>query len=196
MRVLGSVVAPSTALMAVLDPEIAGSSAIRPQVIGDQPIGNEAVFLQKLSHEFQCGVLVPFRLDQHVEDLAFGVDGSPQVDHAAIDFQIDFVQMPGRVGLGSAFAQVRCYHRPEMVHPAPNGFVGDRDAAFRQQIFDVAEAQGEPEIEPDRLMNDLRWEPISTVADFLHPLGYRPARATASPRRRDNALATDAIFIL
>ena len=74
-----------------------------------------------------------------------------------------------------------------MVHPAPNGFIADRDAAFRQQIFDVAQAQGEPEIEPDRLMNDLRWEPISTVADFLHPLGYRPARATASPRRRDNA---------
>ena len=97
MRVLGSVVAPSTALMAVLDPEIAGSSAIRPQVIGDQPIGNETVILQKLSHEFQCGVLVPFRLDQHVEDLAFGVDGSPQVDHAAVDFQIDFVQMPVRV---------------------------------------------------------------------------------------------------
>jgi hypothetical protein len=129
-----------------------------------------------------------FSLDQHVEDLAFGVDGSPQVDHAAVDFQIDFVQMRVRVGLGSAFAQVRCYYRPKMVHPAPNGFIADRDAAFRQQIFDVAEAQGEPEIEPDRLMDDLRWEPISTVADFLHSLGYLPARAAASPRRRDNAI--------
>jgi hypothetical protein len=44
-------------------------------------------------------------------------------------------------------------------------------------------------------MNDLRWEPISTVADFLHPLGYRPARATASPRRRDNAVFTRAPLI-
>jgi hypothetical protein len=47
-------------------------------------------------------------LDQHVEDLALGVDGAPQIDHPAIDFQIDFVQMPGRMGFGSAFAQVRC----------------------------------------------------------------------------------------
>src|SRR2546430_7736300 len=29
---------------------------------------------------------VPFRLDQHIEDLALGVDGAPQIDHAAIDF--------------------------------------------------------------------------------------------------------------
>jgi Transposase DDE domain group 1 len=31
-----------------------------------------------------------------------------------------------------AFAQFRCDLRPEMVHPAPNGLVGDHDATFRQ----------------------------------------------------------------
>ena len=36
----------------------------------------------------------------------------------------------------------------KMIHPAPDGLVGDHDAPFRQQIFDVAEAQGEPDIEP------------------------------------------------
>jgi hypothetical protein len=30
-----------------------------------------------------------------------------------------------------------------MVYPAPNRFVRDRDSAFRQQIFNVAEAQSE-----------------------------------------------------
>lgn len=56
MRVFGSVVTPSTALVATCDPKVAGSSAIRPQIIGDQSI--------------------PFRLDQHIEDLAFGIDGA------------------------------------------------------------------------------------------------------------------------
>jgi len=79
-------------------------------------------------------MLVPFCLDQHIEDLALGIDGAPQIDHAAIDFQIDFVQMPGRVGLGSAFAQVRCDPRPKMVHPTAHGLVGDDDAAFRHKI--------------------------------------------------------------
>jgi hypothetical protein len=55
--------------------------------------------------------------------------------------QIDFVEMPSRMRLGSAFAQVRCDLWAKMVHPAPNSFVGDHDAAFRQQILDVAKAR-------------------------------------------------------
>jgi hypothetical protein len=47
-------------------------------------------------------------LDQHIEDLALCVDGASKIDHAAINFQIDFVEMPSRMGLGSAFAQVPC----------------------------------------------------------------------------------------
>jgi hypothetical protein len=48
-------------------------------------------FLQKLAHQFQRGTLVPPALDQHIEHFALGVDGTPKIDHAAIDFQIDFV---------------------------------------------------------------------------------------------------------
>ena len=69
------------------------------------------------------GPFVPFRLDQHVEDLALGIDGAPKIDHAAVDFQIDLVQMPGRVGLGPTFAQIRCDHGPKMIYPAPNSLV-------------------------------------------------------------------------
>jgi hypothetical protein len=105
--------------MVLLDAKVAGGGSIRPQVIGDLSIGNETVFLQQLSHELQRGMLVPFRLDQHIEDLALCVDGAPQVDHAAIDLEIYLIQMPARVGLGSASAQVRCDHRPEVVYPAP-----------------------------------------------------------------------------
>ena len=44
-------------------------------------------------------MLVPLGLDQHVEDLAFGVDRSPKVDHAAADFQIDLFEVPSRMRL-------------------------------------------------------------------------------------------------
>jgi hypothetical protein len=33
-------------------------------------------------------MLVPVRLDQPIEDFAFGADGAPQVGHEAVDFQI------------------------------------------------------------------------------------------------------------
>src|ERR1700722_18297473 len=57
-----------------------------------------------------------------------------------------------------------------------------------QQIFDVAQAEGEPELEPNSLEYDLRRESIPAVADFLHSLGYWAAENTASPRRRDKAV--------
>jgi hypothetical protein len=107
-------------------------------------------------------------LDQHIEDLALGVDGAPQINPAPITFQIDLVKMPSRVRLRAALAQAPSDHRPEVVHPAADRFVRDRDPALSEQILDVTKAEREPEIEPDRLMYDLRREPISSVADFPH----------------------------
>jgi hypothetical protein len=93
MRILGSIVAPSTAFTAFCDPKTTGCSSIRSQLIYDELVWDKAIFLQKSVHEFQRGALVPFRLDQHIEDLALGVDGSPKTDHAAIDFQSSRCQM-------------------------------------------------------------------------------------------------------
>jgi hypothetical protein len=54
-------------------------------------------------------------LNQHIENLALGVDGAPQICHPPIDLQIDFVKMPSRVRLQAALAQLRCDHRSEMI---------------------------------------------------------------------------------
>src|SRR5271165_7419120 len=64
-----------------------------------------------------------------------------------------------------------------MVHPTPNGLVGHRHSALRQQILDVTQAEGEPEVEPYCLVNDLGRETIAGVADLVHPRG-----ATRPPR--------------
>ena len=90
--------------------------------------------------------------------------------------------------------QVGCDHRSEMVHPAPNCLVGHRHSAFRQQIFDVAQAEGEPELEPFRWVNDLGREPLSGIADFRHALGQRAAESAASRRLRDNAVISRISF--
>jgi hypothetical protein len=50
-----------------------------------------------------------------------------------------------------------------MVDPASDCFVWDRYAPFCQQIFDVSETEGEPQIEPDRLVNDLRRETVPAL---------------------------------
>src|SRR5271157_1854403 len=83
-----------------------------------------------------------------------------------------------------------------MVHPTPNRLIRHRHSAFRQQIFDVTQAEGEPEVEPYCLVNDLGRETIPAVADFLHPLGYSATGRTASPNRRDNAPPTPSTWTL
>ena len=109
--------------MALLNPEFASGSAVRLQVVGDQPIGNEVIFLQQFAHQFQRGLRVSPRLNQDIQHFALSIDGAPQIHHAAVDFQIDFVKMPYCVRLRAALAQVRGDRRPELVYPAPNCFV-------------------------------------------------------------------------
>ena len=82
MRILRSIVLPSSALMQVLDAEIASRSAIGPQVVRDQSLGSEGVFLQKLAHQFQSGVLVALGLDRlkphstwHLDEVYLKIDG-------------------------------------------------------------------------------------------------------------------------
>jgi hypothetical protein len=81
MRILGAVVLPSTALMAAFDPKIVGGGAIRPQVVRDQPIGNEAIFLQKFPHQFQRGMLVSLGLRFGDEQLLCRLDAEGKCGH-------------------------------------------------------------------------------------------------------------------
>src|SRR5277367_2354541 len=99
MRILSSVVLPSPALMPAFDPKLSDRGAVRSQVVGDQSLWNEGILPQELAHQSQRGVLASLGLDQHIENLALRVDGSPKVDHSAVDFQIDLIQMPSRVRL-------------------------------------------------------------------------------------------------
>jgi hypothetical protein len=46
--------------------------------------------------------------------------------------------------------------------------------ALSQQVLDIAEAEGEPGIKPDGLLNDYGWEAISGVADLCHGGHLRP----------------------
>ena len=56
----------------------------------------------------------------------------------------------------------------KVVHPAAHGFIGDYYPTRGQQILDISEAQGEPEIKPDRLLDNLGREPVAAIADLGH----------------------------
>ena len=130
------------------------------------------------------------RLDKDIEDLAFGVNCAPDIDHPATDFQIDLVQMPSRMRLRATLAQVGCDDGSEMVHPPPDGLVRDHNPAFGEQVFDVTEAEREPQVEPNRLLNDLRREPVARVGDFRHTQRLPRIRSPDKQSVRDIAFVS------
>jgi hypothetical protein len=77
MRVLRSVVAPTPAFMATRDSKITRGRAVGSQVIGHNVVWGKAHFLEQFPHQFQCSSLVSLPLHQHIEDLAFDIDGTP-----------------------------------------------------------------------------------------------------------------------
>jgi hypothetical protein len=60
MRILGSVVAPSTSLVALRDPEITGGSPIRSEIIRDELVWDKADFFKRLRMSFNAACLFLF----------------------------------------------------------------------------------------------------------------------------------------
>ena len=122
--ILRAIVAPPTTFMSFCDSKITGSSPIRVQVVCDQLVGDKAIFLQKLTHQFERRPLVPPGLDQNVEHFALGIHGTPEVDQATIDLEIDFVEMPDGMRFRPAFAKIGSDLGSKMVHPAAHRLIG------------------------------------------------------------------------
>jgi len=104
-------------------------------------------------------------LDQHVENLALVIDSTPEIQPLARDAHHHLVQMPAIARPRAALAQPSRDRQAELQHPAPHGFVGDVEPAFGQQFLDIAIAQGEAEIEPDRMLDDLGREAMAAIAE-------------------------------
>src|SRR5215204_6564535 len=98
----------------------------------------------------------------------FAVDRAPQPQVLASDHDRHLVKVPLGAGPGTEPAEVAGESWPELQNPAPDCFIGDVEPALGQEFLHVAVAQGEPEIEPDRMSDDLGWEPMSGVGDGLH----------------------------
>ncbi len=104
MRILGAIVRPPVGPMTSFDAEFSSGCGVRREFVGRHPFGDEAIFLQKLAHKFRRSRLVSLGLKQDVEQFALGIDGAPEVDHAASDLQIHLIEMPRRMRSWSALS--------------------------------------------------------------------------------------------
>jgi hypothetical protein len=64
--------------------------------------------------------------------------------------------------------QPSCDRGTELQYPAPHRFVGNVEPSVGKQFLDIAVAQGEAEIKPDRVLDDLGREVMAAVAERRH----------------------------
>ena len=106
--------------------------------------------------------------------LTLVIDGAPQVHPFASNPDYHLVEVPSVARAWAAPPQLSCDPGPEFQHPAPHRLIGNLQAALGQQVLDVAVAQCEPEIKPDRMLDDRRREAMSAIRlpTFAKSIGY------------------------
>src|SRR3954453_2084052 len=120
--------------------------------------------LQQLAQQSLGGLLVASALDQDVEHDAGLVHGSPKPMLYPSNFEHDLIEMPFVADPGKSATDLVGEMLTELVRPLSDGFVGDDDAASRQQLLNHAKPEGEAEVQPDGMADDLGREPIPGVA--------------------------------
>jgi hypothetical protein len=118
------------------------------------------------------------------------IDGTPQIHPLAGDPHHNLVEMPAIARPRATPTQPLCDRGTELPDPAPWGFLVDVEPALGQQLLDVAIAQGEAEIEPDRVLNDLRGEAMAAVAERSHADILPDTPLAPRPGFRENASLT------
>lgn len=69
-------------------------STIRPQLVRDDPLGNEIKTLYQAAQQSFCSSFVPSRLEYFVQHNAMLIDRAPKPILATRDFHNNFIEMP------------------------------------------------------------------------------------------------------
>jgi hypothetical protein len=93
----------------------------------------------------------------------------------------DFVEVPKVAAARPLALQAAGVIPPELQGPAPHRLVGDGDAALQKHLLHQAKAQGKAEIQPHRMGDDRRWEPMALVADGRQGHARPPTPLAAMP---------------
>jgi len=152
---------------------------IAAKLVGDQPPWLFLLAFQDLAKKALGGPGVATGLNEDIEYVAILIDGAPQIVLHTSDLDEYLIGEP-RV-TKPAFAALQCppIAGPKLETPSANGLVGHLNTALGKKILDVAEAQRESVIEPDRIADDLWREPVAVIASlmFAHPASVPDGRS-------------------
>jgi hypothetical protein len=134
-------------------------------ITGYSPTGTDErnSFRLKLSHGFQGSHPVPTGLNQYIQHFTFTIHRAPQIHMLTIDQNKHFVEMPAGAGSRSTSSEpagICCF---KLQHPAPDGLVLHVDPTLGEKILDIPNAQREPEIQQNCMLDNFRREAVSAI---------------------------------
>jgi hypothetical protein len=95
------------------------------------------------------------RCKQDVEYDPVLIDGSPEVVSNTVDLDEYLVHVPLVTRARPSAPQGVGVVLPELLGPLSDCFVRDHYATGEHQLGDISQGQGEPKVEPDRVVDDL-----------------------------------------
>ncbi len=169
MAVLSAIVGlHPTRSMDAFQPELADGGAVGRQLVGRDRLGVDARVSQKPTQQLQRHRLIPALLDKDIENLALVIDSPPEPHLPPADADVHLIQMPAAGRRLTTPTQVRRDQRAKLDNPASNLLAADFDSALGEQFLDIPNAEREAEIQPYRLADHIRREPMAFERDRLH----------------------------
>jgi hypothetical protein len=155
MRVLGPVVEPLVPPVLSVRQGALDGWHVAGKLVRDHNARLHVLGLEYSTQEPLRGVLVASALDQDVQHRPILTDSAPQPVPTFLDGQRHLVQEPLVAASPAASTKLASQQRAELVAPETNRLVADLDASLGEQLFDIAVAQREAVIQPDRVADDL-----------------------------------------
>ncbi|MGF6978231.1 hypothetical protein QFZ94_006746 [Paraburkholderia sp. JPY465] len=94
------------------------------------------------------------------------IDGAPQLVRLTAQRHKYFVKVPCGAGLATRRFHTVCEARAKLIAPASYRFVADDNPALEQQLFDIAQAELEPEMPTHRATDDRCRKAMTVVQRF------------------------------
>ncbi len=144
-------------MLAMLDAghDLALGRGIAAQLVGDQHPRRSPLLLQKLAQQAFGGLFVAPALHENIENKALLVDRAPKPVLRAGGGDDDLVDAPFVTPAWGSLADAIGEFAAEFQPSLADRLMCDRDAPSRQYLLEHAKAQREPEIQPDRVTDEL-----------------------------------------
>ena len=167
MRILCPIVEPLVRAVFDFWHNVASGGCVGAELVGDHPSWRAALLPQEAPQQALGCRGIAAALEDFIEHIAILINRPPQPVLLARDRDRNLIQVPDVAAAWRLAPEAPSVSRPELQRPSADGLVRDEDAALEQHLLNQPQAQREPEVQPDRMGDDLWWEAMALVADRL-----------------------------